>query len=94
MPKIQEKTTEFGRAFEHFLNKEIRAYQSYTENYLPLTYWRTTTGLEVDLVVGNMKLAIEFKASKNVKNVELRGLRALMDEHSVGKSIVASLLIR
>ena len=90
MHKIEEGTAEFGRAFEHFLIQEIRAYLSYKESYSSLTYWRTTTGLEVDLIVGNMDLAIEFKATKKVKNIELKGLRALVDEHKVRRAIVVS----
>ena len=49
MRLIQGGTEEFGRAFEHFLVEEIRAYLAYEEKFLPLAYWRTSTGLERDL---------------------------------------------
>ncbi|HCU24680.1 MAG TPA: AAA family ATPase, partial [Deltaproteobacteria bacterium] len=62
MRKIQEGTEEFGRQFEHFLIEEIRAYLSYREIHLPLSFWRTSTQLEVDLIVGDMESAIEFKS--------------------------------
>ena len=64
MRLIQGGTEEFGRAFEHFLIEEIRAYLAYQEKFLPLAYWRTSTGLEVDLVIGDLGLAIEVKASR------------------------------
>jgi len=56
MRLIQGGTEEFGRAFEHFLIEEIRAYLAYEEKFLPLAYWRTSTGLEVDLVIGDLDL--------------------------------------
>jgi predicted AAA+ superfamily ATPase len=36
---------EFGRAFEHVLIEETRAYLSYAQLDVPLSYWRTSTGL-------------------------------------------------
>ena len=66
MRLIQEGSEEFGRAFEHFLIEEIRAFLGYREKFLPLAYWRTSTGLEVDLIVGDMDLAIEIKSSRQV----------------------------
>ena len=77
MQLIQKGTDEFGRAFAHFLIEEIRAYLSYTEKILSLSYWKTRTGLEVDLIVGDLDLAIEFKATENIKQNHLKGLRAL-----------------
>ncbi|OGT63526.1 MAG: hypothetical protein A3J38_01010 [Gammaproteobacteria bacterium RIFCSPHIGHO2_12_FULL_45_9] len=70
-----------GRAFETFLLNEIRAYLDYYEKDERLTYWRTHTGLEVDLIVGNMEVAIEFKYRENVRLKELTGLSALLEEH-------------
>jgi uncharacterized protein len=60
MRRIQAGTEEFGRAFEHFLIEEIRAHLSYTEQYLPLSFWRTSTGLEVDLIIGDLVLQRDF----------------------------------
>jgi predicted AAA+ superfamily ATPase len=90
MRLIQEGSEEFGRAFEHFLIEEIRAWTSYTENFLPLTYWRTSTGLEVDLIVGNLQLAIEFKAARKVDERDIKGLRALMEDQKVRQAAVVS----
>jgi hypothetical protein len=71
------RTEEFGRAFEHFLIEEIRAWVDYKEKFLPLAYWRTSTGLEVDLIIGDLQLAVEFKASCKVDERDLKGLRTL-----------------
>lgn len=89
--KIQEGTEEFGRYFEHFLIEEIRAFISYKEKNVTLSFWRTSTGMEVDLIVGNMDLAIEFKAIPRVDERHLKGLLSLMDDQKVIRAIVVSL---
>jgi len=91
MRLIQEGTDEFGRAFEHFLIEEIRAWMAYTEQFPPLAYWRTSTGLEVDLIIGDLQLAIEFKASRKVDERDTKGLRALMEDQKVRCAAIVSL---
>ena len=91
IPMIYPRSEEFGWAFEHFLIEEIRAYLSYREKNMPCTYWRTSTGLEVDLIIGNLDLALEFKASENIKSQHLNGLKALMEDQNVKKAIIVSL---
>jgi hypothetical protein len=46
--------------------------------------------LEVDLLVGDLDLAIEFKASRQVDERDLKGLRALMDDQKVRRAILVS----
>ena len=82
----------YGRAFEHFLINEIRAFQAYHCIDSPLAYWRTSSGFEVDLILGNMNVALEFKASAQVSDKWLRGLRALAEEHAPQQSIIVSLV--
>jgi predicted AAA+ superfamily ATPase len=91
MPLIQPKTDEYGRAFEHFMIGEVRAFLAYGEKQLPLHFWRTSTGLEVDLIAGHFDAAIEFKAVENVKSQHLRGLKALMEDQAVKKAFLVCL---
>ncbi|MBI4585729.1 MAG: ATP-binding protein [Planctomycetes bacterium] len=91
MRRLQAGTEEFGRFFEHFLIEEIRAYLSYREKDHPLSFWRTSTGYEVDLIIGDMEAALEFKAKKLVDARDLRNLKALLEEHQVKKAIAVSL---
>ena len=83
-------TDTFGRAFEHFLINEVRTYLFYSEIDEALTYWRTSSGFEVDLIIGNMELAIEIKASMEIRNVDLKGLRALKEEQKVKRAILVT----
>ena len=55
-------TDAFGKAFEHFIALELRAYLSYRRSDLELGFWRSERGHEVDFTVGS-QLAIEVKGA-------------------------------
>lgn len=90
LEQLSEGTDVYGNAFEHFLIEEIRAYLAYNQKDYPLAFWRTASGYEVDLIVGSMKLALEFKSAKKVTNQHLKGLRALGEEHKCQRIILVS----
>lgn len=83
-------SSDFGKAFEHFILMELRAYQSYREPEMPITYWRTSSGQEVDFILGDKAIAIEIKSGK-VHEGDLRGLHALIQDGPVKKAIVVCL---
>jgi uncharacterized protein len=87
---VVEGTDIFGNAFEHFLIEEIRAYLSYHEKEQPLSFWRTASGYEVDLIIGQLEVALEIKSAKNISQKHLKGLRALKEEHPVKRSLLVS----
>ena len=86
-----ENQSEFGLFFETFMINEIRAYLSYNglARRYPLTYWRSTSGFEVDAILGS-EVAIEFKTSKNLVPRDFRGLKAFDEEGLVKDCIVVS----
>ena len=84
-------TPEFGNSFEHYILMELKAYQAYRNPELDIRYWRTSTGFEVDFILGDMNAAIEVKGSQRIHSKHTRGLRALMEEHTVGRTIIVSL---
>jgi predicted AAA+ superfamily ATPase len=79
----------FGSAFEHFLILEVRAAISYKQAAIPMRFWRTSTGSEVDLILGD-DIAIEFKSSREVSDKHLKGLRALKEENLLRRYMVVS----
>jgi predicted AAA+ superfamily ATPase len=83
-------SAEFGKAFEHFIHMELRAHSSYSELNYPLSYWRTSSGYEVDFVLNEGETAIEVKSSDQVNYRHLKGLRAFREEHSPRRAIVVS----
>ena len=88
---VREGTPEFGKAFEHYLLMELKAYQAYRNPELDIRYWRTSTGMEVDFVLGNMEVALEIKGSRRAHEGDIRGLNALLAEHKVRRPLLISL---
>ncbi|MBD3315074.1 MAG: AAA family ATPase [Chitinivibrionales bacterium] len=87
---LQFGATECGEAFETYIFHEIRAYLDYTDAEADVAYWRSTSGFEVDFVLGDAT-AIEVKAKANVAGHDLKGLRALKEETTLKHYIVVSL---
>ena len=81
----------FGRAFEHYMWMEIVAHSNYSEMFYPITYWRTSSGFEVDFVLGDHEIAVEIKSSKLANKSHLKGLRRFKEEYSTRRSILVSL---
>lgn len=70
-----------GDAFEHFIFMEIAAFLGLHELDMPIHYWRSKTGLEVDFVLNNGDCAIEVKISSAPVLSELTGLRAFCEDY-------------
>lgn len=73
-------TPEFGEAFETILFHELIAHRDYVSGE-PLSYWRSTSGFEVDFVVGE-HTAVEAKASRTVSAADVKSLVALSEERA------------
>jgi len=80
----------FGRAFEHFIWMEITAHAAYSERFYPLSYWRTSSQLEVDFVLGDAQAAVEVKSTEMAGPEHLRGLRAFKEEHPEARCFLVS----
>lgn len=84
-------TPEYGHAFEHLVIQELYAWLHYTHSDETLSYWRTYTGLEVDAVIGDARVAIEIKSVEDVMTKHLKGLKAFGEEHPQSRKIIVSL---
>ena len=69
----------YGKSFEQFICMELRAYLSYRRKKLPLTYWRSKSGYEVDFLIGT-RTAIEVKAATRINRRDFKGLKYLKQE--------------
>ena len=83
-------TPEYGHAFEHLVIQEIYAWLHYTHSEEELSYWRTYTGMEVDAIIGDARVAIEIKSVEEVMPKHLKGLKAFGEEHPQSRKIVVS----
>jgi predicted AAA+ superfamily ATPase len=88
--KIEFGTEIFGKAFEHLIYQEIYAHSRYSGLEYAVSYWRTSSGFEVDFVLGDHQVAVEVKSTDNVNTRHLKGLRAFAEEYTVEKLIIVS----
>jgi len=88
---IEQGTDVFGHAFEQLLMQEIIAFLSYSSSAEKISYWRTTGGYEVDCIVGQGRVAIEFKSSDEVKSRHTGGLKAFREDFPNAKAIIVSM---
>lgn len=88
---IEQGTDAFGHAFEHLVIQELIAYLSYSNSDEALTYWRTSSGYEVDAIIGHGRIAIEIKSSNEVNSRHLKGLKAFLEDFSEARAIVVSM---
>ena len=90
--RLSRGSDAYGRAFENWVFHELSAWLDYADEADELSYWRLAGGTEVDFVVGDMRLAVEAKASTRVVSRHLKGLRSLVADHpEVGRRVVVCL---
>ena len=82
-------TPEYGRALEHLIFLELKAYLSYSQSEHTLYFWRTQTGQEVDFVMPD-RLALEVKSSQLVDGRDLKALQNFSEIHSIPRAIVVA----
>lgn len=89
---VQPKSELFGKAFENWVHHELRAWLEYHCRPEQLTFWRLSTHVEVDFIIGMMDCAIEAKATERVHKEHLKGLREIVEDYPhVGRRIVVCL---
>ena len=87
---IQLGSVDFGHAFEHFIIQELIAYLGYNEKEETLSYWRTSSGYEVDAIIGNGRVAIEIKSVEEIQTRHLKGLKAFKEDFPECRLIAVS----
>jgi predicted AAA+ superfamily ATPase len=87
--RFRPGTPEFGEALETYLMHELTSYSDYVSQE-SLSYWRSTTGFEVDFIIGD-HTAIEVKAKENIAPQDVKPLRALAEEKQLKRYLCVSL---
>lgn len=88
------KGSEAGKSFENFILMELVAYLGLNEIDIPIKYWRSKSGLEVDFILNNGKIAIEIKIAENPAPSDLKGIIAFATDYNPEHAIVVCLAAR
>jgi uncharacterized protein len=85
---LERNSAEYGQAFESYISHEIKTYNDYCHSgMLPLHFWRSTSGFEVDFLIDECT-AIEVKSAKVINDSQLKGMRALSEEKTFKHKVV------
>ena len=88
-------TPEFGDIFEQFVILEVKSYASYLNKKVQLSYWRSTSKIEVDLIVEDSTrqpiVAIEIKSRSKANTRDYRGLEAFAEDFPKIRKIMVTL---
>ena len=79
--QLERESIGFGQAFESWVFHELQTFNEYRRQREPITYWRLSSGSEVDFILGDMKVAIEAKATRRTSTKHFKGLRELAKDH-------------
>jgi predicted AAA+ superfamily ATPase len=88
---IVPKNEVFGKAFEHFIYQELIAHSHYSGLKYPISYWHTSSDLEVDFILGDHEIAIEIKGVDQISGHHLKGIKAFQEEYTTKRAILVSL---
>ncbi|MBL4682580.1 MAG: ATP-binding protein [Pseudomonadales bacterium] len=89
---LEQGSELYGKAFENWIFHELKCHSQYSELFYQLSYWRLSSGLEVDFIINDMDIAIEAKASKRIKNIHLKGLREVIkDQPTIKQRVIVCL---
>ena len=79
-----------GAGLETLVLQHLRAIISWRNSNGVISYWRTSTGLEVDFVVyaADAFAAIEVKRKRNIASHDLNGMRAFRNEYPEAARII------
>lgn len=82
----------FGKAFENWLFHELSAHSRYSGMHYDLSFWRLSSGIEVDFILGQGSVAIEAKGKPRITGSDLKGLAHFKNEYpSVRHRIIVCL---
>lgn len=84
-------TSEYGKALEHFVFTELKAYADDCNDQFELFYWRSTSQFEVDFIIrlkSKKLIGIEVKGTSHIDRDDLRGLKAFEEDFKLSQKII------
>lgn len=85
---IYPKSELFGKAFENWLFNELYIHARYSEKFYDISYWRLSTGIEVDFILGNAAVAVEAKGKTKITENDLKGLYQFKKDYPQVKHLI------
>jgi predicted AAA+ superfamily ATPase len=87
--ELIEGSPPYGKAFECWAINEIRRMLDYRNHDAKMSFFRTTDGAEVDVILerSDGDWAVEIKSAREPGPREVKGLRSFMSDHDIKRAI-------
>jgi len=85
---VEEGSETFGKAFENWVFHELSVHVRDVPVPYDISYWRLSSGIEVDFVLGDAETAIEVKGKRRLQSRDTRHLEEFRKEHPDAKNLV------
>ncbi|MFU8780612.1 MAG: ATP-binding protein [Kiritimatiellia bacterium] len=90
--RVEPGSDVFGKTFENWIFHELSVHRCCQSIPYDLSYWRLSSGIEVDFVLGDADVAIEVKGKARIQSNDWRHLLEFRREYpQVGRLIIVSL---
>lgn len=90
--RVEVGSDVFGKAFENWIFHELSVHRRCQAVPYDIAYWRLSSGIEVDFVLGDANVAIEVKGKPRIQSHDLRHLLEFRREYpDVSRLILVSL---
>ena len=78
---VRQGAEAFGKAFENWIFHELSVHARSRPVPYEIAYWRLSSGIEVDFVLGNGEVAVEVKGKSPLQSRDTRHLLEFLKEH-------------
>ncbi len=85
---VEAGSEAFGKAFENWIFHELSVHIRTLSCPYDISYWRLSSGIEVDFILGDAETAIEVKGKKRVHSGDLRHLEQFRKEFPEVKQLI------
>lgn len=85
---VEAGSETFGKAFENWIFHELSVHLRTVSSPYEIAYWRLSSGIEVDFVLGDAETAIEVKGKHRLHNRDMRHLEQFRREFPEVKQLI------
>ncbi len=85
---VEPGSEAFGKAFENWVFHELSVHTRSLQQPYDISYWRLSSGIEVDFVLGNAETAVEVKGKERLQSRDTRHLEQFRAEYPEVRHLV------
>lgn len=85
---VEAGSEAFGKAFENWIFHELSVHVRSIPAPYDISYWRLSSGIEVDFILGDAETAIEAKGKSHIQSRDTRHLEQFRAEYPETKNLL------